>query len=121
MRLPPFFVSRGEKGGKEERGIGVLCCFQLYRAHQAIIKGGKNGGERMEVFVNLSYIVITMISKQRLLLFALFFFFIFLLLDPFVTQLAFHSNRENRERKRYFFYLGNVGGNCNSREIGEKR
>lgn len=103
MRLPPFFVSRGEKGGKEERGIGVLCCFQLYRAHQAIIKGGKNGGERMEVFVNLSYIVITMISK-RLLLFALFFFFIiFLLLDPFVTQFAFHSNRENRERERDTF------------------
>lgn len=104
MRLPPFFVSRGEKGGKEERGIGVLYCFQLYRAHQAIIKGGKNGGERMEVFVNLSYIVITIISKQRLLLFALFFFFIiFLLLDPFVTQFAFHSNRENREKERDTF------------------
>lgn len=103
MRLPPFFVSRGEKGGKEERGIGVLYCFQLYRAHQAIIKGGKNGGERMEVFVNLSYIVITMISKHFVIVCPFFFFIIFLLLDPFVTQLAFHSNRENRERERDTF------------------
>lgn len=106
MRLPPFFVSRGEKGGKEERGIGVLYCFQLYRAHQAIIKGGKNGGERMEVFVNLSYIVITMISKHFVIVCPFFFLYHIFTFRSFCNTVRFSfESRKSRERERYFFIL----------------
>lgn len=105
MRLPPFFVSRGEKGGKEERGIGVLCCFQLYRAHQAIIKGGKKW-RRTDGNFRKSFIYRNNNNDDLETMFVIvcpFFFFIFLLLDLFVTQLAFHSNRENREKERDTF------------------
>lgn len=83
LPLPPsilcdflHFSFRGvKKEGRRNGELAFYAAFNFTARIRRSLRGGKNGGERMETFVNLSYIVIIimMISKQCLLLFALFF------------------------------------------------